>query len=313
MTGPFDIPIDFDKLEGFTPTIRPLADGLRASTAAECPACAIIEYLDPSDERVSGDFVNKGVATLGHLLHQAWAYQEFGASGKFVGTELEVEVEAAIPWKHGVSHDDVVVYGGEWAGVYEVKTHSDTKPKAPSAANHRQSRFRMRLRELAGLPTPGPMRLVMIGKAGREGGWVRGPWEVTINNEQRAEIDDVLDGIDAFLIRDTYDLRGDDLKQLAKGCTRCFPKPVRQATGGADGLLGRYVAIKREHDEIDAQRGKYAEAKKALKEELDTIREQLDAKVPEGIVIESMSGATATRNRAGTLTIKTPTTQAVAA
>lgn len=301
MSIPFDIPIDFEKLEGFTPTIRPLADGLRASAAAECVSCAIIAYLDPNDDRVAGDFVNPGVATLGHLLHQCWAWQVFD--------HADSEVEAVIPWKHGVSHDDVIVRSGEWAGVYEVKTHSDPKPKAPSAANHRQARFRMRLREHAGLVVPGPMRLVMIGKTGREGGWVRGPWEVTLDDTQRNEIDAQLAAIDSILNRvgGGLDLHTDaELKFWSNGCTRCFPKPKVYNIKGVDGWLGRYTNLKREHDAIDTQRKVYADAKSALKKDLDAARAEIDKLVPDGVVVEALSGATATRNRAGSLSITVP-------
>lgn len=296
MTSPFDIAIpELD--QGFTYLQRPLADGMRASVASECAACAVIQYLDPNDERV-GDFVNDGVAFLGHLLHQAWAY------GVFKGQQYECE--AAIPWAHGVSHDDVIVHTGRWAGVYEVKTHSETKPKAPSAANHRQAEFRLRLRELAGLPMPGPMRLVMIGKAGREGGWVRGPWDVTLTDDRRAEIDARLAAIDAFLAAPPYDLHGAALHALADGCTRCFPKPKVGASGGLDGLLGKYARIKREHDQIDAERKLRAEAKKELAQQLADTRAEIDERVKDGVVIESLSGVTATRNRAGALTITVP-------
>lgn len=289
----FDIAIpELD--EGFRYLKRPLADGMRASVACECTSCAIIQYLNPSDERVRG-FANDGVAFMGHLLHQAWAY------GVFKGEEYEVE--APVPWKHGVSHDDVIVHTGPWAGLYEVKTHSETGPKAFSSANVRQSEFRLRLRERAGLPIPGPMRGVMIGKAGRESGWVRGPWVVTLTDERRSEIDDVLDGIDGILASPaSLDLHGAELKALANGCTACFPKPKVQAKGDVSGLLGRYVTTKRERDEYDRQRKAYLDARKALDGDLEELREQIDPCVPDGVVVEAMS-ATATRNRAGNLTI----------
>lgn len=305
MSSPFDIALKLPG-EDFRFFDRPLADGLRASTASECASCAIIEYLNPSDERL-GDHVNQGVATLGHALHQMWAWQVFAETS-------DMEVEAAIPWKHGVSHDDVIVHDGEWAGVYEVKTHSETKPTAPSEANYRQSRFRMRLRERANLPMPGPMRLVMIGKAGREGGWVRGPWTVTLDKDQRAEIDKTLDTIDLLIAKaDTLDLHGPELKELANECSRCFPKPKIAAPGTASGWLNKYAAAKREHDEFDTKRKEYADAKAALKTEMDKARAELDKLVPAGVVMEAMSGATATRNRAGNLTIKTPPVMGVEA
>lgn len=292
--NPFDIAIpELD--DGFRYLKRPLADGMRASVACECASCAIIQYLNPNDERVA-TFVSDGVAFMGHLLHQAWAY------GVFKGERYECE--AAIPWTHGVSHDDVIVHTGPWAGVYEVKTHSDPKPKSPSAANHRQSEFRLRLRERAGLPMPGPMRIVMIGKAGRESGMVRGPWEVTLTDERRDEIDRQLKCIDRFLSCDSHDLHGDMLRTIANDCSRCFPKPRKQATGGLDGLLGRYTRIKREHDEIDAARKLYADAKRPLLDELAEVRAEIDTRISSGVVIESMSGTTATRNRAGGLVIQ---------
>jgi hypothetical protein len=295
--NPFDIAIP-EPDDGFRYLKRPLADGMRASVACDCASCAIIQYLNPSDERV-GDFVSEGVAFMGHLLHQAWAY------GVFRGERYEVE--AAIPWTHGVSHDDVIVHTGPWAGVYEVKTHSESKPRPPSAANRRQSEFRVRLRELAGLPMPGPMRLVMIGKAGRESGMVRGPWEVTLTDERRAEIDAVLEGIDGMLVGNpAVDLHGDELKALSNGCARCFPKPKIDATGDLNSLLGKYATAKREHDAYDTQRKKYADAKKALADDMEKTRALIDKRVARGVVVESMSGATATRNRAGTLTITVP-------
>lgn len=296
MSDIYDTAIYLDGLSGFTPTIRPLADGLRASLACECPSCAIIQYLNPTDDRVASDVVSEGVATLGHLLHQAWAFQSFEGHGAY-------EVEAAIPWAHGVSHDDVIVHEGPYAGVYEVKTHSDTKPKAPSAANRRQSEFRLRLRERAGLPVPGPMRIVMIGKAGREGGMVRGPWDVPLTDERRAEIDATLATIDAFLAAPPYDLHGDSLRAMSDGCPRCFPKPVRQPVRGLDGLLGRYVAVKRERDEIEQQRRDRLEARKALDSELAQLQSDIDALVPAGVVMEGMA-ASVTRTRAGVLQIR---------
>ena len=293
--NPFDIAIpELD--DGFRYLKRPLADGMRASTAAQCASCAIIEYLNPDDERV-GSHINDGVAFMGHLLHQAWAYGVF--------QDVEYQVEAPIVWAHGVSHDDVIVHEGPWAGVYEVKTHSDAKPKAPSAANHRQAEFRLRLRELGGDAIPGPARLVMIGKAGKESGWVRGPWEVALTDERRAEIDGALGAIDT-LMQDAraIDLHGDTLKALSDGCTRCFPKPVVPAVGGLDGLLGKYARIKREFDEYDGKRKQYHDAKKELAVELVEVRDQIAERVGDGVTHESMHGHTATRNKAGSLIVK---------
>ena len=301
MTTPFDIPLSFDKLAGFTPVIRALADGLRASTAAECASCAIIEYLDPADERIFGGF-NAGVATMGHLLHQAWAWQAFGRGSI---------IEEAIPWKHGVSHDDVTVFVGPWAGVYECKTHSDPKPKAPSAANHRQAQFRMRLRELAGLKAPGPTRLVMIGKAGRESGWVRGPWEVTLTDEQRADIDDRLSIIDGMMTRAAdLHLHADPVLQH-NGCTTCFPKPRIESSAGLDTLVQQYGRLKAEHDEADAERAVALAAKKALAAELATLKELIEPRVPQGVVVEGITHDV-TFNKNGALVI-TPRRDAPAA
>lgn len=303
MSSIYDIAIpELD--EGFRYLKRPLADGMRASVASECASCAIIQYLDPRDERV-GDFVNDGVAFLGHLLHQAWAY------GVFNGEQYECE--APIPWSHGVSHDDVIVHTGPHAGVYEVKTHSEKKAKAPSTANHRQAEFRLRLREIAGLPIPGPMRIVMIGKAGREGGWVRGPWEASLTDERRAEIDERLAAIDSFLASPPFDLHGADLRRLGDGCTRCFPKPKVGGPGQLDGWLNKYAALKREHDEIDAQRKLHADAKKELAAQMADARDEIDKYVRDGVIHEAISGVTATRNRAGSLTITLPPTDADAA
>lgn len=251
---PFDTPILFDELAGFTPTIRPLADGIRASTAARCVSCAVIEYLDPHDDRLFGSF-NQGVATMGHLLHQAWAFQVF--KGK------RFEIETAIPWKHGVSHDDVTVFDGPWAGVYEVKTHSEPKPKPPSAENQAQVRLRMRLRELAGLEAPGPTRLVMIGKAGRESGWARGPWEVTLADADRDEIDAKLAVIDTLMARvASLDLHADaDLK--ANGCTTCFPLPRVEATVSASDLIDAALAAQ---EQLKPAKATYDEKRAALKD-----------------------------------------------
>ena len=52
--------------------------------------------------------------------------------------------------------------GGPWSGYWEVKTHSEQRAKAPSSANIRQVRFRMRLRELSGAKVYGPSRIVTI-------------------------------------------------------------------------------------------------------------------------------------------------------
>jgi len=295
MTHPFDIPLSFDALEGFQPVIRPLADGVRASTAAECASCAIIEYLAPNDERIYSGF-NPGVAAMGHLLHQWWAHQVFG--------EVACTVEAPIPWEHGVSHDDVLVGTGPWRGAYEVKTHSDPKPKAPSAANMRQAEFRARLRERVwgdGVP----YRVVMIGKAGNESGWVRGPWEVTLTDERRNEIDATLQSIALLLARATdLDLHADaELKCLANGCTRCFPKPLVAPKPTVDGLVARYLNFKQEYDELDAQRKAFLDEAKRAKAEMEKAKERLDPLVPEDAIVDCMRG-TVTRTRSGALTIR---------
>lgn len=296
MTDPFDIPLDFDKLKGFTPTTRPLADGIRASTAAECASCAIIEYLNPNDERIYSGF-NVGVGTMGHLLHQAWAYQVFGADG--------CAVEVPIPWKHGVSHDDVLVPNGTWAGIYEVKTHSEPKPKPPSAANRRQAAFRLRLRELSGITIPGPMRLVMIGKAGNESGWVRGPWEVTLADEDRDRVDATLQCIDSLIARASdLDLHNDpELKHLANGCTKCFPKPVVQPKPTVDGLVSRYLNFKQEYEDLDQQRKAFLDEAKRAKSEMEKAKKRMDPLVPDGSIVECMRG-TVTRTKSGALTIR---------
>ena len=295
--SPFDRGIDFDRLAGFTPIIRPLADGIRASSASVCASCAIIEYLDPNDDRVSGDFMPKGVAFFGHITHQSWSWASFGPwSAKHL-------IEQAVPWAHGVSHEDTVITEGTWAGQYEVKTHSSDKPKNPSAANHRQTQFRMRLRELAGMPIYGPTRVVTISTTGREKGIARGPWEVELTDELRTEFDATLAAINVFMARGEFDLHGDALKSLSDGCTRCFPKPVVQPVVGLDGLIERFVRVKREMDSFDAQRKTYADAKLALKSELDDLRTKIDPLVPDDAVVEAMS-ATARKNRAGTLVIK---------
>lgn len=291
----FDTPIDFERLEGFTPVIRPLAEGMRASVACECPSCAVIGYLNPNDERVKG-FVRTGVATLGHLLHQAWAFQAFRG--------VAYRVEAAIPWEHGVSHDDVLVNEGPWAGVYECKTHSETAPKAPSGANIRQAQFRLRLRERAGLVMPGPMRMVMIGKAGNEGAMVRGPWTVELTDERRAEIDHTLDVIDRLMARaGSIDLDVDaELRE--HGCSRCFPKPKVETAASTDSLLGRWARLKCEHDRADAERKAAAQRKAVIADAMQSVRDTLDERIPYDGATHTGIVADATRNKAGALTLR---------
>ncbi len=214
------IPEPSDRADGtpFRYVTKLLADGVRASVACDCPSCAIIGYLDSNDERVS-DFFRPNIGMLGDLLHQVWAWYAFEGE--------TYTIEAPVPWAHGVSHDDVLCMTGPNAAIYEVKTHSEKGPKAPSKANYRQAEFRLRLRELAGLPIPGPMRLVMIGKAGNEGGMVRGPWDVPpLTKDRRAEIDGTLATMDGIMARAaTIDLVADpELIALANGCPTCQPK-----------------------------------------------------------------------------------------
>ena len=147
------------------PPHRPLAHGMRLST--HCPVQRVAEFMD---EDLDTPF-DPGVGAIGHLYAFLWAHQT-----RRDGDQLEVP----IPWQHGVAHLDRLLEGEI---PCEVKTSSDRDPK-PKRENVAQSMRYLLAAEEAGLPFAGePWRIIVIGKAGNESGWVRGPWEVTLDDD----------------------------------------------------------------------------------------------------------------------------------
>jgi len=286
--NPFDTAINFENLYGFSPVVKPMADGMRASLACECPSCAIIQYINPKDDRIR-DYFPTGVAFFGHITHQAWSWASFGA---WSDTHI---IEQAVPWIHGVSHEDTVITQGEWAGQYEVKTHSDTEAKSPSAANRRQTEFRMRLREHAGMPIHGPTRIVTISTAGREKGIARGPWEIQLTDERRAEIDDTLERINSIMQRaDSLNLWIDtDLEALADGCSTCFPKAEIRASFDQERVMNRAIAAQNELKKAEAMRAIYAAQKKTAKAAYDEAKTLLAEHVPNNKILVANVGKAA--------------------
>lgn len=301
----YDVPIDFEQLEGFTPLIKPMAPGVRASMLGECPACAIIAGLDPDDPRVFDAF-RTGVGTLGHLLHQAWAFQSF--HGK-----VAYELEAPIPWVHGVSHDDVLIETSAYAGLYEVKTHSEKQPTKPSRSNIVQTKIRRRLRELHGLAVPGPSYIVMIGKAGNEGGIARLGATVTLDDDDRAGIDAMLELVDECMARaasidlgidkDRNELVDPGLRALAQGCRRCCPMPVLTADDDQEQLLAAAAEAKAANDAAKAAKKIADDAAKAAKKAYEDARALLKPVVPEAAALAAADGTKATIDRRGALVI----------
>lgn len=167
------------------PPHRPLAHGMRLSTT--CPVQRVAEYFD---EEVSPPF-DPGVGAIGHLYAYLWSHQT---------RQEEEALELPVPWTHGVAHIDRVIGLGDYAGVYEIKTSSAKEPR-PTPENIAQV---MRYMAAADGNAPAlewigglPWYIVVIGKAGNESGWVRGPWEVTLDDDCPLDIPrDVFAGTD---------------------------------------------------------------------------------------------------------------------
>ena len=80
------------------PKHKPLAGGMRLST--HCPVQRVAEHWE-ADLGVPFD---PGVGAIGHLYAFLWCHQTAQD-----GESLEVPV----PWRHGISHIDRVIPGGE--------------------------------------------------------------------------------------------------------------------------------------------------------------------------------------------------------
>ena len=175
------------------PEGRELSHGMRLST--HCPVQRVAEYFD---EEIGPPF-DPGVAAIGHLYSYLWCHQT--DTNMDVRPDNEI-LEMAVPWEHGNAHIDRVILSGLHAGVYEIKTTSSKDPK-PSAENRAQvARYAAASLisgdgsiavKLAGLPR----YIAMIGKAGNESGWVRGPFECDLDDPSPVKYPGMHDGATA--------------------------------------------------------------------------------------------------------------------
>lgn len=246
---------------GFAFTEEILPDGFRCST--DCPSRRYLEYVDP-DRFIP---FNEGVGVMGHLLAQVWIHNAFA--------QYTTSVEFEIPWQGGFAHIDCVVWDGPHAGCYEIKTTSDKDPK-PKRENERQVRRMIALADKAGLDLPSPFRIVVIGKAGNQSGWVRGPWTVTLSEEDREFI------LDEFATLDMWAQHRPTEATLTAACTcgACYPKPIVEAPRTMAQKLWEASELKAEitfleltKKDTDAELKTLKARYKALRETLSTIAE----------------------------------------
>lgn len=220
-----------------------LPDGMRNST--DCPAARVIEFLEPERRRP----FPAGIGTIGHVLGDVFLASRFGMPPQQIGNPdrfkwvhegVEHEKEFPLVWKHGVSHIDLVVWGGQWAGCWELKTTNTPNP-IPAAPNRRQVQRMIHLAELGGWEYPGPWRVVVIEKGNR--GNVCGPWTIDLDQHTREGLQREDAAIDALLDRaDTLDLDQDEELEDLCTCGQCHQTPKEQlAADVADYLDNHYL------------------------------------------------------------------------
>lgn len=276
----FDIPLQ-------APADNDPGEGLRSST--ECVSRRYLEFVDP--DRFPP--FNEGVGAMGHLLADVWIRQAFEG--------VEHRREVAIPWAHGCSHIDVVVDEGAFAGAYEIKTTSSNPANGPSAANRRQVQRMLWLAEQAGMVLPGPFRVVIIGKAGNDSGWVRGPWSVTLPPDEAERI------AESFALTDQWMRTEPSEAELRERCTcgGCFPKTREFVAYGSsqEDLLNRIdharklmLAAKDVKDEAHTDW-------KLHKAEYDELRKLAAEWVPDGVVLTD-GWVDVSKRRDGAVTVR---------
>lgn len=271
--------------------------GLRASAWAACPVQCFIGFLDP-DRYFDFD---PGIGQAGHDLADLFIERILSSD------DCETRAEVPITWKHGTSHIDALVTGGDKAGLWELKsTYKDPRIEsiAPSAVNRRQVRIQLYLAEKAGLEIPGPARIAIIAKKD----WsLHGPWTIDLSDDDRAIFDAELAQIDSWMERvETIDLDGDMELIEACQCGACF-KPVYTFMDSLSNKLDR------EWHEIVTVPRTQAEWKQADKL-LKSIRADVKAIMVEADETHAETHFyKASLSKTGTLTIKAKPMDAVAA
>lgn len=252
------------------------AEGLRSS--ADCPVRRIRQYVDKS---LYVPF-NLGVAEAGHAIEQRFIEYVLRPSCEVMVPDVPTVTfdpvmtfhydQFEIAWDYGVSHVDAVVFDGPFRGCWEVKSGT-CKGEAliPTRQNVRQVQRMMVLADRSGVAMPGSWRIVCVGKDGNDSHRMFGPYLVSLNDREAADIHAEFDATCTLMDRiETIDLHDPAwFLPLECRCGSCFPKPKTQAS----------IALERLLDEYQGLDSAVKEGDKTAKAPLAKLRERIKAQV----------------------------------